>query len=51
MRVSAQCVSNQVIVKLGDGQNTETWSTLSYVIFDNDPWAKQGDVRLREVSV
>ena len=51
MRVNAQCVSDQVQGKQGDGQNTETWFPLSYVIFDNDLWAKQGVAHLRKVSV
>ena len=45
MRVSAQCVSDQVDIKQGDGRNTETCFTLSYVIFDNDLWAKHGVAR------
>ncbi len=31
-RISAQCISDQVDVKQGDGRNTETWCTLSYII-------------------
>ncbi len=50
-RVDAQCVSDQVVAKQGDGRNTETGFPLSYIIFDNDLQAKQGVARLLEVSV
>ncbi len=50
MCVSTQCVSSHIKMKEGDGRNTEAKITLSYIIFDNDLLAKQGDVRWCEVS-